>query len=229
MEVDDDKAMAAAVENLINNPEVRCRAAKMSLKKASGYSAEEMVRQYQVLATALANEKRGSLSAQPKITVIIPVYDRTVFLERAIKSVLDQSCSEWRLLIAIDTLEPNERLRQIIGSFKDARISSICVEHRNHCATMNHAIQTLRSEYVTRLDSDDILQQDAISCLLSEISEHPNVGYFYCSRMTIDEFGNPKTLDANGPVWESEEYEPYRLEEWFTSKSTHSLETHRFS
>lgn len=163
---------------------------------------------------------------EPVITVIIPIYDRVEFFEDAIKSVLAQSSGGWRLLIAVDTLEPKPEIQRIIERYAggpysspDGRISVMRFEHRIHASALNQAIAKATTGYCMRLDSDDLLEPDAIRTILGKIAEHPEIGYFYGSYITVDEENKAMSVNGEPPICLAEDFSPERLEEWYISNA----------
>ncbi len=90
----------------------------------------------------------------PLVTVIIPTYNRSALLPRAIKSVVMQSYQNWELLIVDDGSSDNTA--QLVASYKDERIKYLHhVINRGAGAARNTGISSARGEYLTFLDSDD--------------------------------------------------------------------------
>ena len=90
-----------------------------------------------------------------KISVILPVYNSETTIEAAVKSILSQSFKDFELIIINDG--SSDDTEQIINSFKDKRIKYIKnVKNIGLIASLNIGIKFSSSEYVARMDSDDI-------------------------------------------------------------------------
>ncbi len=89
------------------------------------------------------------------VSVITPVYNGEIFLDRSIKSVLAQSYTNWELILIDDGSEDNSI--QVIKSYADdARIK--LVKNENNFGiptTRNKGIAQAKGEYIALLDQDD--------------------------------------------------------------------------
>ena len=101
-------------------------------------------------------------------------------------------------------------MQAVLEGIKDPRISVIYGPHQNQNVAINRAVATVKTEYCSRLDSDDILAPLAVETLDDYIKANPQIGYFYSSLRVVDENGSPKGLDRR-----AEDFDPARLEEWF--------------
>jgi len=90
------------------------------------------------------------------ISVIIPTYNRAIFLSRAIKSVLSQTFEDLELFVVDDGSTDNTR--ELVQEYerKDKRVAYIHQEHSGGAARpKNTAIRQAKGEYIAILDSDD--------------------------------------------------------------------------
>lgn len=90
----------------------------------------------------------------PKVTVIIPTFNRANVILRAVNSVLSQTFSDFVLIIIDDGSSDNTK--DIISRIEDSRI----IFHRfkknfGACAARNYGIKSSTSMYIAFLDSDD--------------------------------------------------------------------------
>jgi glycosyltransferase involved in cell wall biosynthesis len=114
------------------------------------------------------------LSIAPSLTVVMPVYNRAEYLDEAIESVLAQTSTSWRLLLADDhsRLDTWQRQRRYEC---DERI----LLHRQErnvglFANLNSALSLVGTPFVLLLCSDDRLKPIAIERLLTTIAEFPD-------------------------------------------------------
>lgn len=100
------------------------------------------------------NDATKNNNQNPLVSVIIPVYNRREFLVRAIKSVLNQSYSDFEILVIDDC--SSENIQEIVLSFHNDRI--VYVRHEKNSGAnvaRNTGIAYARGEFVAFLDSDD--------------------------------------------------------------------------
>jgi glycosyltransferase involved in cell wall biosynthesis len=99
-------------------------------------------------------ESRRDMS--PKVSVVIPTYNRADFLPQAVRSVLSQTFSDYELLILDDaSTDRTQELRS--GFLEDSRVRY--VKHPKNIgitANRNYGLAIARGEYIAMLDSDDV-------------------------------------------------------------------------
>ncbi len=101
-----------------------------------------------------------------KISVILPVFNGEKFIKNAIDSVLNQSLSDFELIIVNDGSTDNTL--KIIESFDDERITVINQSNHGPGASRNKALEIACGEYLMFLDSDDWFCEDAFRIAYSE-------------------------------------------------------------
>jgi glycosyltransferase involved in cell wall biosynthesis len=98
--------------------------------------------------------ERYNRGMDPKVTVILPVYNGEPYLSSAIKSVLDQTFADFELLIIDDF--SYDRSREIIREYNDPRIRIVL--HKFNLGliiTLQEGLQLARGMYIARIDADD--------------------------------------------------------------------------
>lgn len=113
--------------------------------------------------------------ASPKITVIMPEYNTNVEdLRLAIKSILDQSFTDFELIIIDDA--SNNDIKQITDGFDDARIRVVVNKsNRGSAYSRNKGIMEARGVFIALMDSDDISSPQRIEKLYKYLLNHPEV------------------------------------------------------
>jgi glycosyltransferase involved in cell wall biosynthesis len=125
----------------------------------------------------------------PRVTVIIPTYNRAALLGEAIKSVLMQRFTNWELIVVDDG--STDATRALLETFHDARLRLLRQPHRGISSAMNLGLSAARGEYIARLDSDDIWQPDMLSTMVSLLDGRPEIGVVYCKGQAMDINGRP--------------------------------------
>ncbi len=108
-----------------------------------------------------------------KITVVIPCYNGSAHIARAIRSVINQIYKNWRLIVVDDGSTDNSV--EIIHGLKDPRIKVIQQENKGVSAARNRGIKAARTEWVAFLDADDEWMPTYLQEIMGAASKFPDV------------------------------------------------------
>jgi glycosyltransferase involved in cell wall biosynthesis len=116
----------------------------------------------------------------PTVSVIIPTYNRSQLVGRAIQSVLNQTYQDFDLIVVDDASTDNTE--EVVKNFNDERIRYIRLEKNSGTSAVprNTAIKVARCEYIAFQDSDDEWLPEKLEkqMTLFEI-QPPEVGVVY--------------------------------------------------
>lgn len=99
----------------------------------------------------------GSVSVP--VTILMPVYNSQSFLHETIASIINQSLSEFELLIMDDG--STDKSYDLIKSYSDSRIKyHYCNHHFTN--TLNSGLSKAQGEYIALMDHDDIMVKDRL-------------------------------------------------------------------
>ena len=122
------------------------------------------------------------------VSVLMPAYNAQKFISSAITSILNQSYSNWELLIADDASTDNTR--NIIDLFSDNRIYRYTNKKNiGYLRTWNNLIEKAKGDYITFLDADDTCQVERLELMVSYLETHPQVGICGSNYNRINELG----------------------------------------
>ena len=130
-------------------------------------------------------------STIPKVSVIIPTYNRADLLPRAVNSVLSQTYDDYEIIIVDD--HSSDNTQDAIAKFSDPRIRSIRHRtNRRQSAAINTGISNARGEYIAFLDDDDEWLPTKLEGQVAILdSSSANIGLIYCwMDMTEGSTGN---------------------------------------
>ncbi|MBN2579012.1 MAG: glycosyltransferase family 2 protein [Pirellulales bacterium] len=92
----------------------------------------------------------------PLISIIMPVYNGRSTLDRALQSVLNQTFSDWELLLIDDCSTDGSADILRLWEEREPRIKFLCTpENSGQCAARNLGLRHARGEFVCYLDQDD--------------------------------------------------------------------------
>lgn len=113
-------------------------------------------------------------TTEPKISIILPVFNGGLFLAKTIQSVISQSLHEFELIIVNDASIDNSK--EIIFSFEDSRI--IYIENSinvGQIESVNKGIKLAKANLISRIDQDDIFLQEKLSLQYQFLDENKDI------------------------------------------------------
>ena len=121
----------------------------------------------------------------PRVTVLISTYNDERFLAAAIDSVLAQTYSDFEIVVVNDA--STDRSGEIAAGYRDPRVRVI--ENSSNLGTgpsLNRGLAVIRSEYVAKLDADDICFPQRLARQVAFLDTHPDVAAVGSQATVID-------------------------------------------
>lgn len=114
------------------------------------------------------------MSGAPKVTVLIPVYNRAEYVGDAIASVLAQTFTDFELLVIDDG--STDASAEVVEGFRDPRLRLV----RNEAnlgipTTRNKGLALVRGTYLAMLDSDDRAEPDRLARQVAFLDRNPEI------------------------------------------------------
>jgi glycosyltransferase involved in cell wall biosynthesis len=107
----------------------------------------------------------------PLVSVVIPTYNHADFLQKAIRSVLDQTYQDFEIIIVDNN--STDHTNEVVASFDDKRINMYKI---NNCgvigASRNLGVGKARGKWIAYLDSDDYWYSTKLANLAIYLDEH---------------------------------------------------------
>lgn len=117
-------------------------------------------------------EKRN---VTPRVSVILPVYNSSSYLEQAVDSLLKQSFGDFELLAVDDGSTDSSRSILEQASERDPRVRVLSQQNGGVALALNAGIKVAKGEFIARMDADDISLPDRFSLQVSFLEMHPCV------------------------------------------------------
>ncbi len=132
-----------------------------------------------------------------KITVCIPTYNRASYLREAIQSVLNQSYSDFELLVSDNA--STDDTAAVVASFLDPRVRYYR-QPRNvgMAANWQTAAELANTPWVAPLSDDDLFDPDHLTSGLKALQQHPQAVYYVCPARR---FGNESVVSGELRPW----------------------------
>ena len=139
---------------------------------------------------------------RPKISVIIPVYNRERSIVKAVDSVLLQSFKNFEIVIVDDCSTDNSV--GVVKEFIDYRIKVFQLEKNSGAAAArNYGIQQCTSEFISFLDSDDTFEEDFLKVTHETLSNSgDDIGFMWTGSNILQDakidkqFWQPKRMET---------------------------------
>lgn len=112
----------------------------------------------------------------PLASVILPLYKEDAYLSEAINSILNQTLSDYELIVICDN--PSQDTKRILENFRreDRRVSVIYQDQIGLIASLNLGLSLSRGKYIIRMDADDISRCDRFQIQVSIMERNPVIG-----------------------------------------------------
>lgn len=129
----------------------------------------------------------------PRVTVLMSVYNSEEFIRPAIESILCQSFKDFEFLIINDGSKDSSL--EIIRKYadKDKRIRLISRANVGLTKSLNEGVEEAHGEFIARMDSDDISTPDRLEKEVAFLDSHPDIALVGSNYTIIEEkTGEPK-------------------------------------
>jgi glycosyltransferase involved in cell wall biosynthesis len=111
-------------------------------------------------------------------SIIIPTFNRALFLPRAIQSIQAQSYSNWELIIVDDGSTDNTK--EVVYPFlSDTRIRYHYQENAERSAARNKGIGLSKGDFITFMDSDEYMDANRLELLIEGIKKNNGLSALY--------------------------------------------------
>jgi len=125
------------------------------------------------------------------LDILFPYYGRVDHMKLAVRSVLEQSDPQWRLLV-FDDGYPDDSIPAWFESLDDERV----VYRRNSQnlgaqGNYRQALEHVESPWWVMMGADDVMLPNYVARVKKMAAEHPDAGYLHPGVSTIDQDGRP--------------------------------------
>lgn len=113
----------------------------------------------------------------PLVSVVIPTYNRAVMLMEAIKSVFEQTCTEFEVVVVDDGSTDNTL--EVLKEVNDPRLVVVAGKHEGASAARNLGVDAARGELIAFLDSDDLFLPTKLQAAVDAFKARPELVMVY--------------------------------------------------
>ena len=138
----------------------------------------------------------------PYFSVVIPVYNKEKFVTKTLKSVLDQTFTDFEIIIVNDGSTDKSEVK--ILEFKDSRIQYYSKKNEGVAVARNFGIEKATSDYICFIDADDFWFPNFLETMHRFISELPEQKVFAAA---IEIETKNKTIPAHYSIPKKSDFE----------------------
>lgn len=151
----------------------------------------------QYIAKKILNGEDGIERVKGLVSIIMPSYNTAPFIEETIQSVLNQTYTNWELIIIDDCSADNTD--EVINRIDDERIHYYKNKVNSGAAvSRNKALREARGQWIAYLDSDDLWMPDKLEKQI-RFMETNGYAFSYTNYEEIDTQGNKTGITVTGP------------------------------
>jgi glycosyltransferase involved in cell wall biosynthesis len=139
---------------------------------------------------------------KPFFSVVISVYNKSHFVEKTLKSILNQDFKDFEIIIVDDGSTDNSLA--VLNSFTDEKISIFPTKNQGVSAARNYGIHKAKADFIALSDGDDIWLSNHLSELKLLIETYPHCGIYSTSYLKLffnDYTTKPKFIDVDHPFF----------------------------
>lgn len=130
----------------------------------------------------------------PEISIIVPVYNTEKYLDRCIRSITEQTFSDFELILIDDGSKDNSGFICDEWEKKDSRIKVIHQKNAGAGAARNAGLRVAKGEYIGFVDSDDWIEPQMYEVMYNAIEKYSaDVGM--CNILSRTEFSMHESYD----------------------------------
>lgn len=135
----------------------------------------------------------------PKVSIIIPVYNGANYLAEAIDSALAQTYKNIEVIVVNDGSKDDGATEKIALSYGD-RIVYICKENGGVSTALNLGIKAMTGDYFSWLSHDDLYYPEKIEKQVTLINRNKDIKVLFCNAEMIGPDGSIlKSVNYGGP------------------------------
>jgi len=143
-------------------------------------------------------------------SIIIPLYNKAPYIERAINSVLNQSLQNFEIIVVNDG--SSDGGEKIVTKIVDERLKLVSQKNAGVSAARNTGAKEAQYEYLAFLDGDDTYEPNFLSEIVKLIGNFPNAGIYGTSNSFIYPNGKKVKLGDKCTVKQAEDFLKHDLD-----------------
>lgn len=123
----------------------------------------------------------------PRVSVIVPTFNRPHFLREAVRSTLEQTYDDFELLVVDDG--STDATESVVRCFSDPRLRYLPQAHAGRSSARNRGLKQAAGHYIAFLDDDDFNLPTRLEHQVRVLDAHPDAGLVSAGARCMDDEG----------------------------------------
>jgi glycosyltransferase involved in cell wall biosynthesis len=119
----------------------------------------------------------------PKVSVIIPTYNRCDIIAETIGSVLSQTVRDIEVIVVDDG--SSDRTQQVVEAIVDPRVRYFCKPNGGPADARNFGLAKASGQFIAFLDHDDYWPETFLEMMTGKLQENPEYGLVYSPMIEV--------------------------------------------
>ncbi|HUD07226.1 MAG TPA: glycosyltransferase family 2 protein [Candidatus Saccharimonadales bacterium] len=130
---------------------------------------------------------------RPRVSIVIPTFNRAWIIKNAIDSVINQTISDWELIVVDDGSTDNTQA--LVKSIEEGRIKLFSQKNKGPAEARNLGISKSNGKWIAYLDSDNEFLPNYLEVMLKHLeSDHSKVFAIPKLDYTLEQYENGKLI-----------------------------------
>ena len=134
----------------------------------------------------------------PKVSIVVPCYNQAQYLDQALQSVFDQTCTTWECIIVNDGSTDATEVIALNWVEKDKRFRYYAKQNEGLGKTRNYGISKSNGQFILPLDSDNQLMKDFAQDAIAVFEINQDIGVVY---------GDAEYFGEKNGIWKVGQYD----------------------
>lgn len=126
----------------------------------------------------------------PDVSVVVPLYNKGPYIQRALESVLSQTFSDFEVVVVDDGSTDGGDL--LVRRVRDPRVRLISQDNEGVSAARNRGVREARAGWIAFLDADDEWMPTFLATVIRLREMFPGAGAYATAWMKVDEEGGER-------------------------------------